>query len=312
MSVNSYSMLQGLAQEAVHGLRSKRGTLADQVCLTYTEKSTEGDIPVYPSLHTLASIDTNTPLQNPLGVAPREEGYAMGSTSYKMARWDSVISTDKAILRDIEQFAQGANPLMDAIMAKVDLKIDRTLNTILVDTNVNASQGVGNGVWTLNNSTPSLDIQNAFNKTPGANICVIGLDVAQALGRHPEFKEKSSNYSGSGFSSFDTVKAVIGDITGIPAADVYIGESFFNSANKGQTLALTYGFSKTFWLGHKNGLLLVEQDYSGDLGDERPLNEGVVTVMEKHNMIEFGYGRVGQIKRAGDAHLGCVVTGVLT
>lgn len=310
MSVDQYSLVRGVAQDAVFGLRSKRGTIADLVCEKRVETSTQGSVPYYPTLHQIADVNDNT-LQNPLGILPREESFAMGTTRYDMGRWDAMIPVDKAVLKDIEKFAKGSEPLMQQVMAKVDMKVDRTLNKVLVDTNVNLSQSVGASYWSLTNSTPSADILNAYNKTPGANLCVCGLDVAQNLAKHPEFKESTSNYAGTGFSSFAQVRSYISELTGIPPEQVFVAEAFFNSANKGQTLALAYAFSKTFWIGHKQGLLLIEQDYSDTVGDERPTNEGLVTVEENHNLIEFAYGRVGQIKRAGDKELGCVIPGVL-
>lgn len=311
MSVDQYSLVRGVAQDAVFGLRNKRGTVADLVCEKRIEDHTQGSVPYYPTLHSIGDDDGEMALQNPLGVLPREENFAMGTTDYNMGRWDSMVPVDKAILKDVEKFAKGAEPLMNQIMAKADLKVDRSLNKVLVDTSSNLTQAVGASYWSLVNSTPSDDILKAYNQTPGANLCVVGLDVAQNLAKHPEFKETTSNYSGTGYSSHAQVRAYIAELTGIDPEQVFIAEKFYNSANKGQTLTLAYAFSKTFWIGHREGLLLIEQNYADTIGDERPTNEGLVTVKENHNIIEFAYGRVGQIKRAGDKELGCVIPGVL-
>jgi hypothetical protein len=192
-----------------------------------------------------------------------------------------------------------------ALLARdVDAGVDAALAALLVSATYNNSQGAANGVWSLSTSTPVLDLQTAYNKTPGADTLILGKTSAQELARHPDIKERSSNYAGNGAVGMTQLKGALGEALEIDPSRVFVFGNFYNSASPGLTAVTAYLAGDLAWVGHSDGLRKYEQEYDGTVQ-----NAGVISVKEDHNNWELGYRRVLDIVR-GDKDLGVYVTGL--
>ena len=304
MAFNDASLLEVTTTDIIYGLRDELGAFADGVCQRFSRKALSGQEPIFATKDTLGRTVT--------GVAPgatiSDRNSELSSLQYNMLEYPKLQSIAKATLTDLEQYMDPLSELAMTLMADVDAGIDVALAALLVNATYNNSQAAATGVWSLNTSTPILDLQNAVDKTPKADTLILGNTSARELSRHPDLKERSSNYTGAGSMGYDQLRGVLGEALQINPARVFIFDSFYNSANEGQTAVLARQAGDLAWVGHSRGLRLYEQDYA-QYGSDAPDNGGLLSVRDVHNRWEIAYRRVLQVVR-GDKDLGVYLTGL--
>lgn len=305
MAFNDGSLLQVVTQDTIFGLRDTMGAFADRVCKRYSRDALSGSEPIFPTSTTLG--------QDKGGQAPgatiKSRTAEISSVDYKMLEYPSLHDIAKASLTDLSQYMEPLGELTQLLVRDVDAGIDVDLLALLSSGSLNQTQGAGAGNWSVSTSTPILDLQNAVDKSPGADMLILGHTSARELSRHPDLKERTSNYTGAGSIGFDMLRSVLAEALEIDPAKVYVFSSFYNSANEGQTPTLARVAGDLAWVGHQDGLRMYEQNYKPLLGDDSPQNAGLVSVADGHNRWEIAYRRVLDIVR-GDVNLGVTVTGL--
>jgi len=304
MAVDTSTLLRVTTQDLIMGLRQERGAFADMISTSFSKAALSGSEPLFATAQTLANR------QGPQAVGHTlfDKNLKLSSANWNMMEFAKMFRIPKAVLTDLDQYMDSNEEAIALLANDVDADVDAALATLLVNASFNQSVAVANGVWTLTSSTPALDLQTALNKTPGADIAVFGKTTFQKLGRHPDVKERTSNYSGKGSIGAEATKSALADILEMDASNIYVFGRYFNSANPGQTAVLSYAAPDLAWVGHKSGLRLYEQ--TNLIGSDRPSNEGIVSVVDDHNSFEIGYRRTLDIIRP-DSFLGCIVTGTV-
>jgi hypothetical protein len=304
MSFNDAGLLQATTHDIIMGLRAQQGAFADSVCHRLTRLALTGADLTVPTAQSLGQPRG----KQAVGANIRDRNLETGSVTYAMGEFSSRINIPKATITALSEFLDPLSELAQALMQDVDRGIDAALATLLVNGTYNNAQSASNGVWSLSTSTPIKDLQDALNKTPGADTLILGQTSAQELARHPDLKEMSSNYSGAGAIPVSAMQSYLGEVLSIPSANVQVFGTFVNSANPGQTHALAYQAGDLAWIGHKNGLRAYEQG-TPSVGDGVPTNGGYVAVRDGLNSWETAYIRTLDIVR-GDKDLGCYITGL--
>lgn len=305
MAFNSTTLLRETSQDLVFGLRETIGAFADMVCTHYSRDSLSGTEPVFATADALSQAATG----KVPGSAISERNAELTSVTWDMQEFSKMFPIPLAVLKDLDQYIQGgaSAELVNQLVLDVDAGIDLDLVTLLTSATYNNSQGAATGVWSLNTSTPILDLQNACDKTPGADMLILGHTSARELARHPDTKERISNYSGKGAIGFEQLKGILGEALQIDPSRVFIFSKFRNSANEGQAATIARLAGDLAWVGHSRGLRKYEQTYESDNTVAR--NGGIVSVEPKHNRVEIAYIRNLDIVRA-DKDLGCYLTGI--
>ena len=306
MAFNDGSLLQVTTQDLIYGLRDNLGAFADQVCKRYTRAALSGEEPIFATASTLAQAASG----RAPGSTIEDRNTELSSVTYKMLEYAKLVDIAKASLTDLDQYMAGgaAGEFSNVLVRDVDAGIDAALAALIVNATYNNSQAAATGVWSLNTSTPILDLQAAVDKSPGADTLILGHTSARELARHPDTKERISNYTGAGAIGFEQLKGILGEALEIDPSRVFVFSKFRNSANEGQTAVLARLAGDLAWVGHSDGLRLYEQDYTPIVSDA-PGNGGLVSVKDEHNRWEIAYRRVLSIVR-GDKDLGCYVTGL--
>jgi hypothetical protein len=304
MAFNDGSLLSVTTTDIIYGLRDTVGAFADTACQRYSRKALSGIEPIFATADTLGRATTG----RVPGSTISDRNSELSSLSYTMLEYSKLQSISKATLTDLEQYMDPLSELARTLLDDVDAGIDVALAALLVSATFNESQAAATGTWDLTTSTPILDLQNAVDKTPKADTLIVGNTAARELSRHPDLKERSSNYSGSGSMGYDQMRGILGEALQIDPARVYIFDSFYNSANEGQTPVLARQAGSLAWVGHSRGLRLYEQDYA-QFGSDAPDNGGLLSVKDEHNRWEIAYRRVLQVVR-GDKALGVYLTGI--
>lgn len=305
MAFNDASLLEVTTTDIIYGLRDEIGAFSDTVCQRFSRKALTGVEPIFATADTLGRATTG----QSVGATIPDRNAELSSLSYTMLEYPKLQSIPKATLTDLEQYMDPLSELALTLMADVDAGIDIALAALLVNATYNNSQAAATGVWSLSTSTPILDLQNAVDKTPKADTLILGNTSARELSRHPDLKERFSNYTGAGSLGYDQMRGVLGEALQIDPARVFIFDSFYNSANEGQTPVLARQAGDLAWVGHSRGLRLYEQDYAPLVGSDTPQNGGLLSVADKHNRWEIAYRRVLQVVR-GDKDLGVYLTGL--
>jgi hypothetical protein len=305
MAFNDSSLLEVTTTDIIYGLRDELGAFADKVCQRYARKALSGKEPIFATADTLGRAATG----RAPGATIDDRNAELGSVDYSMLEYSKLQNISKASLTDLEQYMDPLSELSMTLMADVDAGIDLALAALLVNATYNNSQAAATGIWSLNTSTPILDLQNAVDKTPKADTLILGNTSARELSRHPDLKERFSNYTGAGSLGYDQMRGVLGEALQIDPARVFVFDAFYNSANEGQTPVLARAAGDLAWVGHSRGLRLYEQDYAPVTGADSPNNGGLLSVKDEHNRWEIAYRRVLQVVR-GDKDLGVYMTGI--
>jgi len=304
MSYNDASALAAATHDIIMGLRAQRGAFADQVCFSLQRKALTGKDLTLPTAQSLGQPVA----KKAIGATIKDRNIETGNVSWDMGEFSSLIRIPKATVEALSEYMQPLEEIAATLMQDVDRGIDAALKTLLTNATYNRTQGAGSGNWSVNTSTPVLDLQNALNKTPGSDTVVLGQTSAQELARHPDFKELTSNYSGAGAIPISAVQSYLSSVLNIPAQNIHVFGTFANSANPGQTHSIAYQAGDLAWIGHKNALRLYEQSLATGVPGT-PSNGGYVNVVPGHNVMETSYIRTLDIVR-GDIDLGCYLTGL--
>lgn len=295
MSFDSGSLLRQTSQEIIDGLAKEQGAFADLVCTNLTRDSIKGAEPYRASKDSLSGATG----REAIGSDPSNANFALSSLNWDMGRFHKMTSLDSSEITDLGQYMDPLTAYLKTLKDFVEAGIDVELAALLVNASFNSSHAAGNGNWSAASSTPVLDMQEAKRTdTPDADCCIIGLKSAYELARHPEFKEAVSNYSGGGAISFSSLKAGIGQVLNIPANNVNVFGTFYDSANEAASLTLAYAADELCWIGSKRGLVKVEQPGSGN-----------VAVETRHQTTEISYSRTLDLQRV-DSQLGTYITGL--
>jgi hypothetical protein len=305
MSFNDATLLRTVTQDIIFGLRGQVGAFADMACKRYSRAALSGTEPVFATAQTLAQ----TVGKKAIGHTLEDRNAELSSVNWNMGEFAEKFRVPKATLTDLDQYMDSLGEISALLARDVDSGVDTALAALLVSATYNNSQAAAAGNWSVNTSTPIVDLQNAYDKTPGADTLILGLTSARELARHPDLKERTSNYAGAGSIGFDQLRGALAEALNISGDRVLIFGSYYNSANPGQTATLAYHAGDLAWVGHSDGLRMYEQDYSGDLGADRASNEGLVSTVDDHNNFEIGYRRVLDVVR-GDKDLGVYLTGL--
>jgi hypothetical protein len=304
MSLDQATLLRVTTQDTIMGLRQERGAFADMVCTKFSKAALAGTEPLFASSQTMANRQGG----QAVGTTLFDKNIKLESANWNMLEFAKKFRIPKAQMTDMDQYMDTNGEAIALLANDADADVDAALAALLVNASFNQSQAVGAGVWTLTTSSPALDLQTALNKTPGADIAIFGKATFQKLGRHPDVKERVSNYSGKGTIGAAATKSALADILEMDASNIYVFGKYYNSANPGQTAVLAYAALDLAWVGHKAALRMYEQNNS--LGEDRPSNEGLVSVVDDHNAWEIGYRRTLDIIRP-DSYMGCFVTGTV-
>jgi hypothetical protein len=302
MAFNNSSLLAAATQDIIYGLRNERGAFADGVCTRLSRLALTGSDFSIPTGQTLAQPST----AQAIGADIKSRNLEGAPIAWTMKEIAALIRIPEATIVDLSQYMQPLSELAESLMQDVDSGVDALLASLLVSATYNLSQAAATGVWSLSTSTPTLDMQAAKNKSPGADMVILGQTSAQELARHPDTKEAMSNYSGTGAVTLSAMQAYVGGALDIDPSRVFVFGKFYNSANPGQTSATAYRAGDLCWIGHQKGLRLYEQ---GNPTNGTPSNGGIVTVVENHNVLETAYRRTLDVVR-GDKDLGVYLTGL--
>ena len=305
MSLDQSTLLRVTTQDTIMGLRQERGAFADMVCTKFSKAALTGSEPLFASSQTMAQRQGGG---QAVGTTMEDKNIKLSKADWDMLEFGDKFRIAKGHLTDMDQYMDTSGEAIALLANDADADIDSALQAKLASTSLNQEQAVGAGVWTLTTSSPALDMQSAVNKTPGADIAIFGKLTFQKLGRHPDVKERISNYSGKGSIGAAATRTAIAEILEMDPSNIYVFGKYYNSANPGQTTVLAYAASDLAWIGHKAGLRLYEQ--TNLLGEDRPSNEGIVSVLDDHNAYEIGYRRILDIIRP-DPFLGAVITGTV-
>lgn len=242
------------------GLVTTEQAVADTLCTKFTEKTTlSGRVPVLSSKATMARADN-------VGLGPGEEPKAHGgklkpSTPYNCLAYVGYDEITDEERNDLSVFS--LDYIADRVrQARVDsnMGVDLKLQEILESTSLNTEFDVtsdGNGAWTDKvNSTPLEDMVEAKHTfCPGADTIIYGPAIKRALLAHPDLIAEYSQFN-AGALDIDGLSALIARKTGI--TNVQYVEKFYDSANEGQAVSVTYLFDTLFWMGHKRDLVMVD------------------------------------------------------
>lgn len=295
MSVDNSTLLRQTSQDIIDGLKKEQGAFADIACTALSRPSIKGAEPYRASKDTLGR-DFG---KQAIGTDPIPVNFSMSSLNWDMGVYNHMFTLDEAEVVDLEQYMDPLTAYLRTIKDSVEVAIDNDLSALLVNGSFNASHAAANGNWSASSSTPVLDMQEAKRTDcPEADMCILGLTSAYELARHPEFKEAVSNYSGGGAISFGAMRNGVAEVLNIPAANVHIFGTYYDSANAGQALSIAYSAGDLCWIGVKRGLIKTEQP-----------NSGLVDVQRAHGKVEVSYRRVLDLQRV-DTNLGTYITGL--
>jgi len=305
MGIDNSTLLRQTAQDIVRGLRSERGAFADLVCTKKVRDSIKGSEPFRSTKDMLARDVAG----EAIGADPTFINKSMSSIDWDLQRYHRGIALDASEIQDLNQYFDALGEYTENLMEHVDLGIDLDLVALLEDSNFNDSQAAANGNWSVSTSTPVEDMQAICrDKVPGADTVIVGFQTAQELSRHPDLKERFSNYEGGGALAMPVLRNAIAEVCMVAPASVFIMTQFYDAANPAQALSITYkSGTELFWVGTRRALVMVEQPYPASM--EGMSNEGVVTVDQKHLNYEVVYSRTLDLIRP-DSQSGAYMTGI--
>lgn len=296
MGVDNNTLLTEIAQEAVDSLRNKVRFFSDLICENRSSDSVNGSIPYLAAKDTLGK-DLGA---KAIGSDPTPIDMDLSSVAFEMQRYSHSLSLDRSVARDLDQYTSVVGEITETLMEYCAIASDSDLAALMTAAGSNGQQAAANGAWSAAGSTPVLDMQEAKRLlAPRADMAVLGITSAFELARHPDIKEATSNYAGSGAVGFDTLRGIVGNLLGISPENVHIWEQFYNSAKFGQSATLAYVTGDFFWVGEKRALLKVKQNEA----------DGVATVETNHLKTEYAVSYTHDFVRVNSFD-GAEVTGL--
>jgi hypothetical protein len=244
-------ILQG--QELLDGIRNEMPNFDDRVCRVRDVTSISGTIPYLAAKDTMGE---NGGAQAP-GSEPDESNFNLSSLSYDCVQYGRKVNVPKAIVVDVNQYMDALNEMARTLMEQNAIAREADLAALMTDSSANGQQAVITGAWSLATSTPVLDILTLKkNKLPKVDTCVIGATSALELATHADIAAMAGiGYASGAGVPTSALQDIVGSLLGIPASRVFIWETFYNSANYGQTTVLARVTGDFFWAGMQKGLI---------------------------------------------------------
>ena len=296
MSYGSSTIVKGLIEEALEGLRDETLCFTDTLSITRQVRSIAGVQPIRLSVDSLRGKSGGF---QALGANPHLGHGEMGEILWNLKQVSKKMEIPKQYVVDLEQYIDVWATYARDLSKDVANDIDAELFTLLSSIVENQEQAANNGVWALDTSTPVQDIQDAKLKCPSANIAVVGMQTALKLSRHPDLKSRTDYYVSGGSMPMSQLRSTLAEISGLQPNNIYIFGTYFNDANEGQPVDLAYHAEDLFFLGKRENLILFEQADSGRV-TERP----------EHNRHDVAFTRSVDLVRA-DQLCGVTITGTV-
>lgn len=255
------SILNQVIPELTMGLVTEERAAADLICNPMRNRTTlSGSFPRMTSKSTLGRADN-------VGLAPgaraKTHGGGLAAVSYNCLAYVGYdfISDEEA--NDVAAYGEDliANRLRQARIDS-NLGVDIELFNVLASTTANEKYDCntdGSGEWDDDANSKPLEDMLAAKHTlaPSSNAIVYGPAVYRALLKHPDFLAETSYFS-AGQLDLNAINRILAAKIGIPTANIFYVEKYYNSANEGLTEVLTYLGNEVFWMGLREDLILVD------------------------------------------------------
>ena len=248
-------ILQG--QELIDGLRNEMPNFDDKVCTVRPVDSLSGVIPYLAAKDTMGRDDGAQAVGDNL----TESEFELSSIAYACQQFGRKLYIPKAVVQDMDQYMSTLGEIVQTLLENNAISREVKLAALMTNASFNGQQPAGSGAWSLSTSTPVKDILNLkLLKVPKIDMCVIGATSAVELAVHADI----TAMAGMGFASGGAVPTeglqnIVASLLRISPADVHIWDTFYNSANEGQTAALGRVTGDFFWAGQQKGLLKIAQ-----------------------------------------------------
>lgn len=273
MAFDNSTLLTQIGQEIVDSLRSEREDFDDMVCTVRNVDSISGRIPY------LAAADTLGKDLGALAIGsdPTPIDMNLSSVTYECVRYAHSLAMDRSEVVDLDQYANTFGEVAATLMEYNSIARQADLAAYLTDSNNVGQHAAANGNWSVNTSTPVLDMQEAKRADcPNVDSVILGRTTADELCRHEDFTAANANYASGYAIPYAQLRGYVGEILGINPANVYIWDTFLNSAKFGQSAALAYTTGDFCLLYEKAQILKICQNGAN----------GVVTVETSHMKTE--------------------------
>lgn len=288
-------ILQG--QELLDGIRNEMPNFDDRVCRVREVDSISGTIPYLAAKDTMGSDGG----AQAVGAEPDESHFNLSNISYECKQYGRKVNVPKAVVRDLDQYMDALGEMAKTLMEQNAIARENDLAALVTDSSANGQQAVTSGTWDLPASKPVVEMLKLKNsKVPVIDTVLVGATSALELATHPDI----TAMAGVGFSSgagvpTSALQDIIASIFGIAPGRVFIWDTFYNSANYGQTTALGRVTTDFFWAGAQKGLLKIAMRQM----------QGVLSLIEGHTSFSQAVTDTCVHKRA-EVLLGAELTGI--
>ena len=302
MATNANTVPQQVMDEIIMGLAGQADPVIDQIpgIQAFKMDALSGKVPVLPSSSTMSNVTDADAEGLPEGAEPNESEIQWSEISYDNRRYPGYTTITDGVAQAV---SRGEYTGLEICMlrAKMDCaaKLNKKLNLLLKNATVNEVQAVANGAWSVETSTPILDMQAAQRKVGGKpNIGIFGDDVLKALQVHGDFLARTSNYE-AGFVDEAEIAEQLRRAFGLRY--VVVGGQLYNAGPEGTPFALGFEFDGVAWLGRVEHLVKTETNKnSPNVEQDRNL---------RREATETIYSRRMDIRRS-HKECGVIITGV--
>lgn len=260
MAVDSSTLLNVImdGQELLDGLRNSMPNFDDRVCDVRMTDSLSGTIP-YLAFKDSAGVDGGA---QAVGADPDETNFELSSLAYEMEQYGRKIYVPKAIVTDLNQYMASLREMAVKLMEENAIARERDLAALLTDSTYNEQQAATNGNWSVPTSKPVVDMLTLKKeKVPVIDTVIIGSQSALELKTHPDITAMAGlAYASAGAVTNDMLQGIVGQILGVAPDRVLIWDTFYNSANYGQTAVLARVTGDFFWAGTQASVKKIAQN----------------------------------------------------
>lgn len=245
-------------QELLDGLRNDMPNLDDRICKIRPTDATSGTFPYLAPKDTLG--DDNG--AKALGAEPDLANFELSSLSFEVEQYGKKMPIPKSVLIDANQYMDTLGEMAETLLESNAVAREKDLAALMTDSTYAQQQAAQNGTWDGSTSTPVKDILLLKeNKVPKIDTVVMGSTTALELKVHPDITAKAGiGYASGTAIGDDALKSIIGGILGVDPSRVFIWDTFYNSANYGQSATLARVTSDFFWAGQQKSLNKVQQN----------------------------------------------------
>lgn len=273
MAFDSSTTLEQIGQEAVDSLRSGRQDLDNMVCTVKNVSAIDGKLPYLPSAFTLGQDGGAIAIASD----PTPIEMSQSSIDYTLKRYARSLRLDESEIMDLDQYHNTISEVAASLLEYNAVARQRDLAALVTNSANVGQHAAANGNWSVSTSTPVQDMHDAkYNDAPNADSVLMSRKTAFELARHPDVTAMAGfGYASGGAVDDNGLLGVIRTITG--CQNVYIMDTFYNSAGAGETATLAYVQTEFFGLYEKAGLIKVCQTGK----------QSKVSVFEKHGIYEW-------------------------